>query len=424
MGPSTKPEEAGEEAGQDAEAELPEPAGRPVGRLRRLIRNLLARRSVKAVLVLFAVCLGWLAWSVGGALAAPGNDSVAARLAEWGRDHHLGQVVTMLETAQYKLNPPKIGGTPNFAIGLPSAAAKPSSPAKADPSKPDPSKPDPHPTIAAFYPPPLTSPAGAPLPGEGTWKVLGSVRGTPAIQTALIRPDAEHTSYLAGVVSMDSRLLRFQLHPGTDDPGPDNWGVPPSIPPEARNGLLASFNGGFKVREAHGGFYLNGVTHGTLSPGAASLVFYKDGHATVGTWDSGVTMTPDVVGVRQNLRVIVDHAAVPDGVDSDIENGWGLTLGGKYFVWRSGIGVTSSGRMIYVYGPALSVRTLADLLQQAGCVEAMQLDINPAWMSFNYYQAGPDPLSPTALKLLPDQERPADRYFEPTSRDFTAVYAR
>ncbi len=413
MGPSTK-----SEAGQDAEAELPDPAGRPKGRVRRLLKNLLARRSVRAVLALFAVFFGWLAWSVGGALAAPGNDSVAARLAEWGRDHHLGQVVTMLETAQYKLNPPKVGGTPNFAIGLPSAPAQPSTPARA--AQPQ----QPRSTIAPFTPPPLTSPAGPPLPGEGSWKVLGSVRGTPAIQTALVRPDAEHTSYLAGVVSMDSRLLRFQLHPGTDDPGPDNWGVPPSIPPEARNGLLASFNGGFKVGEARGGFYLNGITHGSLSEGAASLVFYKDGHATVGSWGSGVTMTPDVVGVRQNLRVIVDNAAVPDGVDSNIENGWGLTLGGKYFVWRSGIGVTATGRLVYVYGPALSVRTLADLLQQAGCVEAMQLDINPAWMSFNYYQPGADPLSPTPVKLLPDQERPADRYFEPTSRDFTAVYAR
>ncbi|GAA2149869.1 phosphodiester glycosidase family protein [Kitasatospora kazusensis] len=415
MGPSTKPEEAGPDAG----AEPAEPPGRSGGRLRRLVRNLLARRSVRAVLALLAVLFGWLAWSVGGALAAPGNDSVAARLAEWGRDHHLGQVVTMLEAAQYKMNPPKVGGTPDFAIGVPAAPVP--QPGAAQPGTP---KTDPRPAVAAFTPPPLTSPAGTPLPGEGTWKVLGSVRGTPAIQTALLRPDAEHTSYLAGVVSMDSRLLRFQLHPGTDDPGPDNWGVPPSIPPEARTGLLASFNGGFKVREAGGGFYLNGVTHGTLSPGAASLVFYKDGHATVGVWGSGVTMTPEVAGVRQNLRVIVDHAAVPDGVDSNIENGWGLTLGGKYFVWRSGIGVAADGRLIFAYGPALSVRTLADLLQQAGCVEAMQLDINPAWMSFNYYQAGTDPLSPTPVKLLPDQERPADRYFEPTSRDFTAVYAR
>lgn len=408
MASSTKPE-----ADQDVEAEVPAPSGRRRGRLRRFF----ARRSVRVVLALFTVFLTWLAWSVGGALLAPGNDSVAARLAEWGRDHHLGPAVTMLETAQYKLNPPRVGGTPTFALGVPSASAQ--SPQSATPGQPSAS-----PAVAVYTPAPLTSPAGTPLAGEGSWRVIGSVRGTPALQAAFLRPDAEHTSYLAGVVSMDQRLLRFQLHPGTDDPGPDNWGVPPDIPAEARTGLLASFNGGFKVREAGGGFLLNGVTHGTLTSGAASLVFYKDGHATVGSWDSGVKMSPDVVGVRQNLRVIVDQSAVPESVDSNVESGWGLTIGGKYFVWRSGVGITADGRLVYVYGPALSVRTLANLLQQAGCVEAMQLDINPAWMSFNYYQQGSDPKDLTPVKLLSDQERPADRYFEPTSRDFTAVYGK
>ncbi|WP_035798316.1 phosphodiester glycosidase family protein [Kitasatospora mediocidica] len=406
MAPSTRPE-----TDQHVEAGGPQPVRRPPGRLRRLF----ARPTVRVVLAVFAAFLAWLSWSVGGALLAPGNDSTAARLAEWGREHHLGPAVTMLETAQYKMDPPKVGGTP-AAIKLPPAAPVT-----------DPANHGPAPALAPIVLKPLVSPAGGdPLPDEGAWRVLSSVRGTPAVQAAELRPDAEHTSYLAGVVSMDPRLVRFQLHPGTDDPGSDNWGVPPNIPEGERTGLLASFNGGFKVNvnEARGGFFLNGVTHGTLTSGAASLVYYKDGHATVGTWDDGVNMTPDVVGVRQNLRLIVDQSAVPDDVDSHIESGWGLTIGGAYFVWRSGIGVTPDGRLVFAYGPALSVRTLANLLQQAGCVEAMQLDINPAWMSFNYYQPGSDPQSPTPVKLLSDQERPADRYFEPTSRDFTAVYAR
>ncbi|WP_280668139.1 MULTISPECIES: phosphodiester glycosidase family protein [unclassified Kitasatospora] len=409
MAPSTKPD-PDQDVGAGASAD---PVRRPPGRLRRL----LARPTVRVILAVFAAFLAWLSWSVGGALLAPGNDSTAARLAEWGRDHHLGPMVTMLETAQYKMSPPRVGGRPSIAIGGPQAPLA---------TTVDPASHAPTPALPPIELAPLTSPAGDPLPGEGAWRVLSSVRGTPAIQAAELRPDATHTSYLAGVVSMDPRLVRFQLHPGTDDPGPDNWGVPPNIPPDQRAGLLASFNGGFKVNvnEARGGFFLNGVTHGTLTSGAASLVFYKDGHATVGSWDNGVEMSPDVVGVRQNLRVIVDQAAVPDDVDSHIESGWGLTIGGAYFVWRSGVGVTADGRLVFVYGPALSVRTLANLLQQAGCVEAMQLDINPAWMSFNYYQPGSDPQDPTPVKLLPDQERPAERYFEPTSRDFTAVYAR
>jgi hypothetical protein len=115
---------------------------------------------------------------------------------------------------------------------------------------------------------------------------------------------------------------------------------------------------------------------------------------------------------------------VPAAVDKNIESSWGATLGGGYYVWRSGVGVTRDGRIIFVYGPALTVRTLADLLRRAGCVEAMQLDINPEWMSFMSYRPKPSRANPTPVNLLPDQAQPADRYYSVASRDFTAVYAR
>ncbi|MEY9841668.1 phosphodiester glycosidase family protein [Streptacidiphilus sp. EB103A] len=391
-------------------ADEPAAAPAPRPRRRRRIRRLLSHRSVQAVLALTAVFLGWLGWSLGGALTAPGDDSVAARVAEWGRDHKLGPLVTFLESAQYKAHPPKVGGAPDMALqpagaGAAAAGAGTSS-------------------LKAVVPPRLVSPAGTPLAGEGTWEVLGSVRGTPALMGAYVRPDDQHTSYVAGAVSMDQRLLRFTLHPGEADPGPDHWGVPTSVPAGARTGLMATFNGGFKVGEARGGFYLNGITHGTLTDDAASLVYYKDGRLDIGSWGIEEQMTPQVAGVRQNLRLIVDHGRVPDGVDQNVESGWGLTIAGKYFVWRSGAGITRDGRVVYVYGPALSVRTLADLLQRAGCVRAMQLDINPAWMSYMYYKPVPDPQNPTPVKLLDSQERPANRYYESTSRDFTAVYAK
>ena len=50
-------------------------------------------------------------YSVGGYLTRPGNDSVSQRVAEWGRDHHLGSLVTWLEQVQYPQNKPKKGGT-------------------------------------------------------------------------------------------------------------------------------------------------------------------------------------------------------------------------------------------------------------------------------------------------------------------------
>ncbi|MDQ2853216.1 MAG: hypothetical protein M3Y49_21240, partial [Actinomycetota bacterium] len=58
----------------------------------------------------------WLAFSVGSALAAPGTDSTAARLAEWARTPHLGFVVNSLEQAQYAVNKPATGGTVHGGI--------------------------------------------------------------------------------------------------------------------------------------------------------------------------------------------------------------------------------------------------------------------------------------------------------------------
>ena len=135
-------------------------------------------------------------------------------------------------------------------------------------------------------------------------------------------------------------------------------------------------------------------------------------------------MGPDVVGVRQNLRLIVIHGKIPSSVDQNVTTTWGATLGGGYYVWRSGVGITGDGRIIFVYGPDLDVRDLAKLLKRAGCVSAMELDINPDWMSFMYYLAKKHPADPTAVNLLPNQVQPPDRYYYPSNRDFTAVFAR
>ncbi|HEX3753369.1 MAG TPA: phosphodiester glycosidase family protein [Streptosporangiaceae bacterium] len=382
---------------------------RSPGRLRRFS----AHRSVKVVTAGLTVLLCWAAFSVGQTLTAPGDTGASARLAEWARDHYLGPLVTFGEWISY--NPPKVGGKPQFSLTAPSSPAAgaytPQAGTPVSAASPD-------------VPGRLTSPAVTPLPGEGQWRVLASVHGVPAIYGTYLRPDSTHTSYVAGIASMDPRLLTFQLRPGHEDPGPANWGYAPYLPPGSRNGLLATFNGGFKINQAGGGFYLNGITRGTLTRGAASLVYYRDGKVAVGVWGRDVRMTPQVLGVRQNLKLIVDHGAVPAAVDQDVLSQWGATLGGGYYVWRSGVGVTRDGRVVYVYGPALSVRTLAGLLQRAGAVEAMQLDINPTWMSYMYYKPTPSPADPAPVNLLPTQQEPANRYYSINSRDFTAVFAR
>ena len=379
-------------------------------RLRRRVRRFLRRPTVRVIGALIGVFLLWVCFSVGQALAAPGSGSTSAKVAEWARDHYLGPVVTFGEWLTYQ--PPATGGNPSFNMSVPKGAG-PSAPAKAK-----------HAGFHPIVPATLSALAGKALPGEGQWRVLETVKGQPAIYGTFLRQSATYSSYASAIVSMDQRLVKFYLHPGSEDPGSGNWGPnsDPWIPPAKRLGLLATFNGGFKLDAAKGGFYLNGKTHGSLTKGAASMVYYKDGTLKVGVWGRDVTMTSNVEGVRQNLKLIVDNARVPSSVDANVQSAWGATLGGGYYVWRSGLGVTRDGRVIFVYGPALNVRQLATLLQHAGAVEALQLDINPAWTSYEYYRG--KPADPTPHPVLPTQQGATDRYYGVYSRDFTAVFAR
>jgi hypothetical protein len=366
-------------------------------------------RVLAAAIVVILIPTGW---SVGHALTMPGGGAFSARMAEWARDHYLGALVTLGEKLTYQ--PPKVGGKPSFALTGPSVAS-----AKAA-RKDSHGKPG---AAVASCPANLRTFAGKPLPGEGVWRVLGTVNGQPAICGTDLRFSKVFTSYVAGIASMNQSLVKFELRPGTLDPGPGNWKAPDYIPAGTRRGLMATFNSGFRLNVSGGGFYLNGERAGTLTRGVASEVYYRDGHIAIGVWGQTVHMTPDVVGVRQNLHLIVINGRVPNSVDNNVTTAWGATLGGGYNVWRSGIGITKDGRVIWVYGPALNVRQLASLLRRAGAVTAMQLDINPAWMSYEYYlhsqRANPKPVN-----LLPNQQEPADRYYFPNSRDFTAVYAK
>jgi len=279
--------------------------------------------------------------------------------------------------------------------------------------------------IAPINPANIGSPAGQALPGEGVWKVAVTVKGVPAVFKTYVRQSRTYSSYYAGIVSMDQRLLKFSLRPGTEDPGYGNWGAPMDIPPGHRLGLVATFNSGFRINSSGGGFYLHGHYDHALVKGVATEVYYRNGTMKIGSWGyGGLHMGPQVAGVRQNLKLIVAGGRVPASVDQKVLSSWGATLGGGYRVWRSGIGITADGRVIFVYGPALDVRTLADLLRRAGAVTAMQLDINPDWMSFMYYLPKGHPASPSPVNLLQNQIQPPYRYYSVANRDFTAVFAR
>lgn len=364
---------------------------------------------------LLVAALVWVGWSAGHALTGPGTDSASARLAEWARSHGLSRVVDLGERISYWLSPPRVGGAPGNGSPLAAGAVPAPVPSAANLSAA---------TGSGRAPAPVPPAASPPLPGEGQWRLLSAVGSVPAVEAAFLRPDAAHTSYVDGLVWMDPRLVRFELHPGTLEPGHGPWRLPPDLPPAGRRGLLAAFNSGFRLDAAQGGYYADGRTVGGLRAGAASLVIGTDGRATVGAWGRDVAMSPSVAAVRQNLDLIVDNGQVVSGIDNNAGHRWGATLGNGYYVWRSGIGVTATGALVYAAGNGLSARTLADLLRRAGCVRAMELDINPEWTSFVSYQAGADAARPAEKNLLPDMQRSPHRYDTSGSRDFFAVYSR
>jgi len=270
-------------------------------------------------------------------------------------------------------------------------------------------------------------PFSSPLPGEGVWHAAGrKVLGYSAIYETLIRPPG--SSLEAGVAWLDMRLLRAQLYSGSLSPGGGPWKLTAPIEPAAAKSLVAAFNGGFKFPAAEGGYYAEGKLVYPLRVGGASLVIYRNGSATVGQWGRDVTMTRQVDAVRQNLTLLVDNDRPVPGLNPYDNSVWGATLGGVPEVWRSGLGITASGALVYVTGPSLEITQLAALLVRAGAVRGMELDINPAWPEFATYS----PPTPNGLaapvngaSLIAGMQQTPYTFFEAWwARDFVTVSSR
>jgi hypothetical protein len=235
---------------------------------------------------------------------------------------------------------------------------------------------------------------------------------------------------------MDTKLLSARLYSGSVSPGGLDYKFTAPILPNAAATLVAAFNGGFKMADAHGGYYTEGRLIDPLVTGDASLVIYSSGAITVGAWGADVSMTRSVVAVRQNLVPLV-----ADGKPTALAAGpdwqaWGNTCGasscaasvpGIEHQWRSGLGVTANGALVYAVGPALDPLQLAEVLVRAGVVRGMELDINPGWPVFAAYRpATPEGLAAPAngTKLLATRLGASIFFQSSYARDFITISAR
>lgn len=379
---------------------------------RRRVRRLL-RRHWKGLLITFAVTVGPTSYSYGTYLTAPGTASNGERTVDWIRDHGGDGIVNRAEQWWYTRKAPG-DEIPSVAVLPAIPAPVPARGATVSGSAANPAPTD----LVALSP--------DPLPGEGVWTPgEQSVDGAPVLYTTFLRPDRGNTSVVAGVVEFDQNLVRTVAVPGTNEPGGASWAWHSLIPTSERATLVAAFNSGFKFRHIEGGYYTEGRTAEPLVDDHASLVIDDNGTIDIGAWGSDVTMTPHVASVRQNLHLIVENGQVVSDLKTDRTGRYGKPKHQLQFTWRSGIGVTADGNVVFVAGDKMTMSALANALADAGAVRGMQLDIHTKQVTATLF--APVPGSTTAVtgtKLLPKMPKPTTRFLSTDQRDFFAVFVR
>ena len=192
-----------------------------------------------------------------------------------------------------------------------------------------------------------------------------------------------------------------------------------SVPYSQRWRLLATFNGGFTYIDGH-----NGVVDQRPKLRAAQgrprnadrVPRRPRRHQDL---DGGPNAGPTVAFARQSLPLIIEDGRLNPALNDSSQ--WGFTLGNAVRVWRTGVGIDRRGNLIYAAANDQTVITLARILQRAGAVRAMQLDINPEWPTLITYRHHHG-LEPS--KVVPNVQQPATRYLVADDRDFFTVYQR
>jgi hypothetical protein len=354
------------------------------------------RRLRRVGWIVVLICAAPIAVSFGSTLAGPSNSSFTIRSFEWLRDHGAAKLASEIEGIYYSLNAPSTGGPTLRALPLRSRRA------------------------AAVHPPDLQPIFRPALRAEGAWVPTETWSGSgPPVQFTQFRSDPSYPQMVAGVAWIDARRTSISLYAGRLEPAVSMPRGPMEVPPSRRSRLLATFNSGFKLGDAHGGWADGGVTYAPLVPGMATFVGYSDGRVDIESWTGDSQAPSGVDFARQNLPLIVEGGRPNPNLSDGPE--WGATLGNAVRVWRSGIGIDARGDLIYAAADNQTVGSLAQILIHAGAIRAMQLDINSYWVTFNSY-AQPNAGGPS--RLLPGMTRPAARYLSPDDRDFFAVYLR
>jgi len=377
-----------------------------MGEATRSYRRVRRRRIRVLAALAVTVLLAPAVYSYTTTMMQPSSLPLWPRSVEWLRAHHGNWIVDEVEHYYYSWKAPDPGG-PQLKR-LPTVGLRAATPA--------------HPATRrrTEAPPKITPVFANRLPGEGVWKGTGPVvGGRPPVLVTTFRTEVDYPRIVAYVAWFDHTRTSIAWYPGRYEPPNAPLRGPMSVPYGERWRLLATFNGGFIYRDGSNGSWIDGRSYEPLKAGLATLVAYRDGRVDVKTWHGGPVAGPNVAFARQSLPLIIDDGRLNPALNDSSQ--WGFTLGNAVRVWRTGAGIDSHGNLIYAAADYQTVGTLARILQRAGAVRAMQLDINPEWPTLITY-AHHGGLDPT--RVVPNYQQPPTRYLVPDDRDFFAVYQR
>ena len=268
----------------------------------------------------------------------------------------------------------------------------------------------------------------APLPNEGVWQnhPLTLFPNKEVMAYTFVRPDPARSFATATIVQLDKSAIDMGSVAGTQEPGgpvgkPGPGVIPKDIVDSGK--LIAAFDGGFQYKDGAYGMIVGDTTYLPLKNDLGTLVGYTDGSLKIVDYQ-GQPLGDNVAFVRQNCPMLITdgNVTVSDPKDRAL---WGrLALGTVgIYTWRSGIGITKEGNLLFAVGNNLTPETLADALQSAGAVNAIQLDINPVWVRFNVFEplGGGTYSSTTLTKELHDGSW---QYLHGYQKDFFYLYAK
>lgn len=267
-----------------------------------------------------------------------------------------------------------------------------------------------------------------PLAGEGVWqdRPLSLFPGKEVIAETFLRTDPERSYSITTIVQMDLSVMNMGSVAGIKQPGgPVGKPGPGVVPKDIINSgnLIVAFDGGFQYRDGAYGMIVGDTTYLPLKSDLGTLVGYKDGSLKIINY-TGQDLGGNIAFVRQNCPILIEdgNVSVSDPKNKAL---WGRLAKGTtgIYTWRSGIGLTKEGNLLFAAGNNLTPDTLAVALKSAGAVNAIQLDINPIWVRFNIFDPSGQGkyTSVTLTKELQDGSRD---YLNGYAKDFFYIYKK